>query len=77
MTHRWSGHPGCWCLDCGAEDPGENAVAQDAYDPFSNTWSDPEAEAAWRERNAVGLAPCAEPNSKRYDPYARAEGSQP
>lgn len=23
MTHRWSGWPGAWCLDCGVEDPRE------------------------------------------------------
>jgi len=22
-THRWSGWPGAWCLDCGQEDPRE------------------------------------------------------
>lgn len=27
MTHRWSGWPGAWCLDCGTEDPVEYGVA--------------------------------------------------
>jgi hypothetical protein len=25
--HRYSGWPGAWCLDCGAPDPGEEALA--------------------------------------------------
>jgi hypothetical protein len=25
--HRWSGWPGAYCLDCGAEDPREIAIA--------------------------------------------------
>ena len=25
--HRWSGWPGAYCLDCGSEDPSENAMA--------------------------------------------------
>lgn len=25
--HRWSGWPGAYCLDCGAEDPREIAMA--------------------------------------------------
>ena len=25
--HRWSGWPGAWCLDCGAEDPREMLLA--------------------------------------------------
>jgi hypothetical protein len=27
MTHRWSGWPGAFCLDCGLEDAMELAVA--------------------------------------------------
>lgn len=26
-THRWSGWPGAWCLDCGQEDPFELELA--------------------------------------------------
>ena len=25
--HRWSGWPGAWCLDCGAEDANEICLA--------------------------------------------------
>lgn len=66
--HRWSGWPGAWCLDCGCDDPGEIALV-DGFDPCTNTWSPPEAEAAWHERYAEVLAGCKEPNSLRHDPY--------
>lgn len=26
-AHRWSGWPGAFCLDCGSDDPMENALA--------------------------------------------------
>lgn len=26
MSHRWSGWPGAWCLDCGIDDPGEVCI---------------------------------------------------
>ena len=26
-SHRWSGWPGAWCLDCGCEDPNELKLA--------------------------------------------------
>lgn len=29
--HRWSGWPGAYCLDCGAEDPREVALADGRY----------------------------------------------
>jgi hypothetical protein len=31
--HRWSGWPGAYCLDCGAGDPGEDALAHGCDDP--------------------------------------------
>lgn len=27
--HRWSGWPGAWCLDCGAEDQNEVCISGD------------------------------------------------
>jgi hypothetical protein len=29
--HRWSGWPGAYCLDCGAEDPIEVCIADGCY----------------------------------------------
>lgn len=53
--HRWSGWPGAWCLDCGAEDANEAAIAGGA-DP--DTLDDQNA-------------PCPEPGSRRHDPYSK------
>lgn len=62
--HRWSGWPGAWCLDCGIEDPTEQAIA-DGWD----------MESPLPEQ--YHLKSCAEPGSKRHDPYAgRAALSQ-
>lgn len=30
-NHNWSGWPGAWCLDCGIEDPYEEALATGNY----------------------------------------------
>lgn len=43
-THRWSGWPGAFCLDCGIEDQVEIALADGVYDPHENTWSDKKRE---------------------------------
>lgn len=33
--HHWSGWPGAFCLDCGASDANEEALANDPdFDPF-------------------------------------------
>lgn len=64
MTHRWSGWPGAWCLDCGADDPMELALADDQWDFEKNDFASPEA------REKYSVKECAEPNSKRHDPYA-------
>jgi len=56
--HRWSGWPGAWCLDCGAPDPREEALA-DGIEPEQVV-------------NLEQLMECQEPGSKRYDPYASA-----
>src|SRR5262245_42504525 len=34
IPHRWSGWPGAWCLDCGAEDPGELCIAA-GHEPWT------------------------------------------
>ena len=39
---RWSGWPGAYCLDCGADDPQELAIAWDWLDPYANTWDSDE-----------------------------------
>jgi hypothetical protein len=68
-THRWSGWPGAWCLDCGAPDPFEQGEADglvDADGVGPITFASPEAEAAIRAAMV-----CHEPGSRRFDPYAR------
>lgn len=37
-SHRWSGWPGAYCLDCGSEDPLENALGLGWFDPVRDTW---------------------------------------
>ena len=63
MTHRWSGWPGAWCLDCGKEDPMERILADGLFDdeggPLPGALTD------------ADKAPCPEPGSKRHDPYAK------
>lgn len=56
-THRWSGWPGAWCLDCGIEDPVEIALAD------RSTW---EVEEVF-----VNVPKCKEPGSNRHNPYAK------
>lgn len=66
--HRWSGWPGAWCLDCGASDPYEDALADGRIDDDHDTGLPIITDALRAE-----LAPqmiCPEPGSKRHDPYA-------
>lgn len=66
--HRWSGWPGAWCLDCGASDPTEQAIADGriVVDPERGIgWYADDREYAW----AVIMSICLEPGSRRYDPY--------
>ncbi len=68
--HRWSGWPGAWCLDCGADDPYEIALADGRIDDDPDT-----GLPVITEELRAQLAPlmvCKEPGSKRHDPYARA-----
>lgn len=53
-SHRWSGWPGAWCLDCGREDPTELCAIEHEED-----CSRPECNPG----------KCSEPNSHRFDPY--------
>lgn len=62
MSHRWSGWPGAWCLDCGIEDPVEQCVAL-GHD----------AESDCPKCGLVEALDCPEPMSHRYDPYWWAE----
>lgn len=65
MTHRWSGWPGAWCLDCGIEDPAEACVA-----------NNPQCVCALGEPTSLPCiaprTPCAHPDEGRADPYRRA-----
>lgn len=65
MSHRWSGWPGAWCLDCGCEDPTEIALAE-GIDPETITPENFQRLYAGHP----GIATCKEPGSKRHDPYA-------
>jgi hypothetical protein len=59
-AHRWSGWPGAWCLDCGAEDPYELCLA-DHTAPDPTRCGD----------HPMTSCPC--PGAALFDPYtARA-----
>lgn len=70
-THRWSGWPGAWCLDCGREDPMEEALANNHYAVDAEGW--PAGGIAPEFEHLYDLSPCPEPGSKKHDPYARAQ----
>lgn len=69
--HRWSGWPGAWCLDCGAEDLIEIAIGEGYYDPYSGAWADGVSPADYD----VGACPC--PGEGRADPYRAAANMPP
>ena len=49
--HRWSGWPGAWCLDCGAEDPNELCLGGCRCPCHNEFWAEyNRMEAAERER---------------------------
>lgn len=48
-AHRWSGWPGAFCLRCGAGHRMEEAIADNAFDPYTNTWASPEYEQEYAE----------------------------
>lgn len=55
--HRWSGWPGAYCLDCGAQDPREIALAD-------GNCTD-EGLAIYDKKDME----CPEPGSDRHNPY--------
>lgn len=48
--HHWSGWPGAFCLDCGAEDPWEIAVGNNYYDPVDKKWATEDEVREYVER---------------------------
>ena len=70
MSHRWSGWPGAWCLDCGCEDPHEVALADGDYIEVD----DPELGYHFEFPN-VKATDCPEPGSNRHNPYVKVEAS--
>jgi hypothetical protein len=65
MTHRWSGWPGAWCLDCGIEDPHETALATGDYVEVAD-----DSEMGFHfEFPNVRLEACPCPGEGRFDPY--------
>lgn len=64
--HRWSGWPGAWCLDCGIEDPLEQALAD-------NQLTDEGRFVSPSARKKYRCLPCPSPGSKQFDPYARKD----
>ena len=69
VSHRWSGWPGAWCLDCGIEDPLElcintHGVLEQCIEghPLCTT----HAMNFCLEHSAGS---CKEPGSRRCDPY--------
>jgi hypothetical protein len=69
MTHRWSGWPGAWCLDCGTEDQHEIAFAEGNFVKVD----DPNTLLGFRyEFPNVKITECPEPGSNRYNPYHKA-----
>jgi hypothetical protein len=69
VTHRWSGWPGAWCLDCGIEDPHEIALAEGNYIEVADSGS---AMGFHFEFPNVIVQPCPCPNEGRYDPYRKS-----
>jgi hypothetical protein len=67
--HRWSGWPGAWCLDCGAEDAGEACLAEECFGVIScvrgHTQCTDHPQAECRHKNT----PCPTPGAGNFDPY--------
>ena len=80
FQHRWSGWPGAWCLDCGADDPFEVALAKGEWDtvedPATGETTGIVFKAPGAEERLKALLVCPEPGSKRFDPYARLSEKQ-
>lgn len=56
--HRWSGWPGAWCLDCGAEDNREICLA--IYPGHEIPCNEPGCQNG----------PCPSPGSNEHNPYS-------
>lgn len=78
-SHKWSGWPGAWCLDCGVEDPVEAMINDpdhiidyeelpDGSLKDKSYFATPEAEARWKEACEYS---CPEPGSNRFNPYIK------
>lgn len=66
-SHRQSGWPGAWCLDCGIEDPTEIALANGNYVEVPD---DSEMGFHFEFPNVVvPVCPC--PGKGYHDPYVR------
>lgn len=73
QSHRWSGWPGAWCLDCGIADPAELCISQPGCVCVGDEFE--EAEEAKAERPKCKLAtmpPCEAPGAGLFDPYKKA-----
>ena len=67
--HRWSGWPGCWCLDCGIEDAREYCIA--AHPEAYGGPATPDNPMGMQE-HCVN-PPCPEPGSNRCNPYVHGK----
>lgn len=67
--HRWSGWPGAWCLDCGAEDANELCLAMHdtAIECVEGHSMCTEHAAAVCPEHRNG--PCLSPGARLADPY--------
>jgi hypothetical protein len=73
--HRWSGWPGAWCLDCGAEDARELCIADHMDGLFCADCG--EVGCLVDGHHLVECAehrnePCPELGSNRHNPYTRS-----
>ncbi len=77
-SHRWSGWPGAWCLDCGTEMKAEICVGTHDHafktvpPADDNCWTGLESTIPPECQDG----PCPEPGSARHDPYARMKGTE-
>jgi hypothetical protein len=69
--HRWSGWPGAWCLDCGCEDPYEEALAVGNYIEVEDT----SPMGFHFEFPNVKLEPCPFPGSNNHNPYVKKDNA--
>lgn len=60
MSHRWSGWPGAWCLDCGEFDPMEECVA-------TCDWDEDRIQC-----DKHPMTECKMPGARLFDPYSGA-----